>query len=229
MPLGSHRMRESRTGRCCAVSTCPPHRVHRMISGTPERLSPQVLSALFDILSCTPADLVATAAENAGVRKTASGNLPARAPAGAGREVMSRSPTPAPRPAPGPGHSRPTASMPAPTITRPARSSATAGPSSKRSRQAERSKGFQQLSAANLPQVDHAVVAPGREKLPSWRLEDVREQLHSVPAQPTRAAAVTAPVGGSVAAGRASRTGEGQRRGSSQSILSHYGSLDQVN
>ncbi len=37
----------------------------------------QVLSALCDILSCTPADLVATTAENAGVRKTADGDLPA--------------------------------------------------------------------------------------------------------------------------------------------------------
>ncbi|MFI5825228.1 helix-turn-helix domain-containing protein [Streptomyces rishiriensis] len=44
--------------------------VHRMVSGTPERLSLQVLSALCDILACTPADLVATTAENAGVRKT---------------------------------------------------------------------------------------------------------------------------------------------------------------
>ncbi|MET8537353.1 helix-turn-helix transcriptional regulator [Streptomyces sp. NPDC005065] len=51
--------------------------VHRLVSGTPERLSLQVLSALCDILSCTPADLVATTAENAGVRKTATGDLPA--------------------------------------------------------------------------------------------------------------------------------------------------------
>ena len=29
--------------------------VHRLVSGTPERLSLQVLSALCDILSCTPA------------------------------------------------------------------------------------------------------------------------------------------------------------------------------
>jgi DNA-binding Xre family transcriptional regulator len=51
--------------------------VHRLVSGTPERLSLQVLSALCDILSCTPADLVATTAENAGVSKTATGDLPA--------------------------------------------------------------------------------------------------------------------------------------------------------
>ncbi|WP_405623728.1 helix-turn-helix domain-containing protein [Streptomyces sp. NBC_00076] len=49
--------------------------VHRLVSGTPERLSLQVLSALCDILSCTPADLVTTTAENAGVRKTATGDL----------------------------------------------------------------------------------------------------------------------------------------------------------
>lgn len=50
--------------------------VHRLVSGTPERLSLQVMSALCDILACTPADLVATTAENAGIRKTATGNLP---------------------------------------------------------------------------------------------------------------------------------------------------------
>ncbi|GAA3507806.1 DNA-binding Xre family transcriptional regulator [Streptosporangium album] len=50
--------------------------VHRLVSGTPERLSLQVMSALCDILACTPADLVATTAENAGVRKTATGDLP---------------------------------------------------------------------------------------------------------------------------------------------------------
>ncbi|MFC9627189.1 helix-turn-helix domain-containing protein [Streptomyces sp. NPDC056930] len=50
---------------------------HRLASGTPERLSLQVLSTLCDILSCTPADLVATTAENAGVRKTFTGDLPA--------------------------------------------------------------------------------------------------------------------------------------------------------
>jgi DNA-binding Xre family transcriptional regulator len=57
--------------------------VHRLVSGTPERLSLQVLAALCDILGCTPAGLVTTTAENAGVRKTASGDLPAP-PAAAG-------------------------------------------------------------------------------------------------------------------------------------------------
>ncbi|MFF2965039.1 helix-turn-helix domain-containing protein [Streptomyces sp. NPDC057963] len=51
--------------------------VHRLVSGTLERLSLQVMAALCDILSCTPADLVAAAAEKAGVRKTAAGDLPA--------------------------------------------------------------------------------------------------------------------------------------------------------
>lgn len=51
--------------------------VHRLVSGTPERLSLQVMSALCDIFDCTPADLVAITAENAGVRKTATGDLPA--------------------------------------------------------------------------------------------------------------------------------------------------------
>lgn len=55
--------------------------VHRLVSGTPERLSLQVLSALCDILECTPADLVTTTAENAGVRKTAVGDMPVPAAA----------------------------------------------------------------------------------------------------------------------------------------------------
>jgi DNA-binding Xre family transcriptional regulator len=50
--------------------------VHRLVSGTPERLSLQVLSAFCDILGCTPADLVTTTAENAGVRKTATDDRP---------------------------------------------------------------------------------------------------------------------------------------------------------
>lgn len=40
--------------------------VHRLVSGTPERLSLQVLSAFCDILGCTPADLITTNAQNAG-------------------------------------------------------------------------------------------------------------------------------------------------------------------
>ncbi|MFD1145652.1 helix-turn-helix domain-containing protein [Saccharothrix hoggarensis] len=51
--------------------------VHRLVSGTPERLSLQVLAAFCDILGCTPADLVAITAENAGVRRTATDDRPA--------------------------------------------------------------------------------------------------------------------------------------------------------
>ena len=65
--------------------------VHRLVSGTPERLSLQVLAALCDILERTPADLVATTAENAGVRKTATGDLPApAAPAAAVAKLRPR-------------------------------------------------------------------------------------------------------------------------------------------
>ncbi|HUH72351.1 MAG TPA: helix-turn-helix transcriptional regulator [Mycobacterium sp.] len=51
--------------------------VHRLVSGTPERLSLQVLSALCDILGCAASDLVVTTADNAGVRRTATDEKPA--------------------------------------------------------------------------------------------------------------------------------------------------------
>ena len=58
--------------------------VHRLASGTPERLSLPVLAALCDIFSCTPAELIATRAEDARVRKAGTGdgaiNLNARRP-----------------------------------------------------------------------------------------------------------------------------------------------------
>jgi len=58
--------------------------VHRLAAGTPERLSLPVLAALCDIFSCTPAELIATKAQDAPVRKTATGdgviNLNARRP-----------------------------------------------------------------------------------------------------------------------------------------------------
>ncbi|PKW13636.1 helix-turn-helix domain-containing protein [Saccharopolyspora spinosa] len=58
--------------------------VHRLATGTPERLSLAVLAALCDIFNCTPADLIATKAQNAAVRKTATDdgvvNLNARRP-----------------------------------------------------------------------------------------------------------------------------------------------------
>jgi DNA-binding Xre family transcriptional regulator len=58
--------------------------VHRLASGTPERLSLPVLAALCDIFSCTPADLIATRARDAPTCKTGTGdevvNLNARRP-----------------------------------------------------------------------------------------------------------------------------------------------------
>jgi DNA-binding Xre family transcriptional regulator len=54
--------------------------VHRLFTGTPERLSLQVLAALCDILGTEPGDLIVTAAENAGVRKAAAGDLPPASP-----------------------------------------------------------------------------------------------------------------------------------------------------
>ena len=51
--------------------------VHRLVFGTPERLSLQVLAAFCDILGCTPAELITTSAQNGGVRKTATGDLSA--------------------------------------------------------------------------------------------------------------------------------------------------------
>lgn len=47
--------------------------VWRLVAQTPERLSMPVLAALCDIFDCTPADLIATKAENTAPRKTASG------------------------------------------------------------------------------------------------------------------------------------------------------------
>jgi DNA-binding Xre family transcriptional regulator len=44
--------------------------VHRLVTGTPERLSLPVLAALCDILEVTPADLILTGAENIDLRKT---------------------------------------------------------------------------------------------------------------------------------------------------------------
>jgi DNA-binding Xre family transcriptional regulator len=45
--------------------------VHRLVTGTPERLSLQVLAALCDIFGGTPDTFITTEATNAGVRKTA--------------------------------------------------------------------------------------------------------------------------------------------------------------
>ncbi|HEU5472739.1 MAG TPA: helix-turn-helix transcriptional regulator [Actinophytocola sp.] len=49
--------------------------VHRLVTGTPERLSLYVLAALCDILEVTPDELVPVTAQNAQLRKTASAEL----------------------------------------------------------------------------------------------------------------------------------------------------------
>ncbi|TDO44439.1 Cro/C1-type helix-turn-helix DNA-binding protein [Kribbella sp. VKM Ac-2571] len=47
--------------------------VHRLVTGTPERLSMAVLAALCDIFATDPSELITTDAVNTGVRKTATG------------------------------------------------------------------------------------------------------------------------------------------------------------
>jgi len=54
--------------------------VHRLATGTPERLSLPVLAALCDIFDCTPADLIATNAQNAAAIDNSVVNLDARRP-----------------------------------------------------------------------------------------------------------------------------------------------------
>lgn len=49
----------------------PASQVHRLVTGTPERLSLPVLPALCEIFEVTPADLIRTAAENAAPSRTA--------------------------------------------------------------------------------------------------------------------------------------------------------------
>jgi hypothetical protein len=47
--------------------------VWRLVTQIPERLSLPVLAALCDIFECTPAELIATRAENVPTRKAAAG------------------------------------------------------------------------------------------------------------------------------------------------------------
>ncbi len=49
--------------------------VHRLVTGTPERLSLHVLAALCDILDTTPDELIPVTAANAEQRKTAGAGL----------------------------------------------------------------------------------------------------------------------------------------------------------
>jgi DNA-binding Xre family transcriptional regulator len=50
-----------------------PSQVHRLVTGTPERLSLTVLAALCDIFQCGPGDLVQTSAHTVTTRKAAGG------------------------------------------------------------------------------------------------------------------------------------------------------------
>jgi DNA-binding Xre family transcriptional regulator len=53
--------------------TLSASQVHRLVTGTPERLSLPVLAALCDIFGVTPADLIVTTAENTAPRQAAGG------------------------------------------------------------------------------------------------------------------------------------------------------------
>src|SRR5260370_9928921 len=59
--------------------TLSASQVHRLVTGTPERLSLPVLAALCDILDVPPADLIATTAENAAPPKAPARRRPAAA------------------------------------------------------------------------------------------------------------------------------------------------------
>lgn len=53
--------------------TLSASQVHRLVTGTPERLSLPVLAALCDILEITPAELIVTTASNAAVHTGTTG------------------------------------------------------------------------------------------------------------------------------------------------------------
>jgi len=57
--------------------TLSASQVHRLVTGTPERLSLPVLAALCDILDVTPADLITTSAASAAPGAAAGGAGPA--------------------------------------------------------------------------------------------------------------------------------------------------------
>lgn len=61
--------------------TLSPSRVHRLVTGPPERLSLPVLAALCDILNVTPDDLITVSAQAVSTRKAAT------ARAGAARDL----------------------------------------------------------------------------------------------------------------------------------------------
>ena len=71
--------------------TLSASQVHRLVTGTPERLSLPVLAALCDILEVTPAELIVTRAQNAAARKAAAaGGGPAPAGTGGARPRRAR-------------------------------------------------------------------------------------------------------------------------------------------
>ena len=70
--------------------TLSASQVHRLVTGTPERLSLPVLAALCDILEVTPAELIVTRAQNAAPRKAAAGGGPAPAGTGGARPRRAR-------------------------------------------------------------------------------------------------------------------------------------------
>jgi len=63
--------------------------VYRLVAGTPQRLSLDVLAALCDILGCTPADLIVVEVTNTQVPKQAAGSA-ARARPAARRTTIRR-------------------------------------------------------------------------------------------------------------------------------------------
>ena len=70
--------------------TLSASQVHRLVTGTPERLSLPVLAALCDILEATPAELIATRAQNAAPRRAVAGGGPAAAGAAGVRPRRAR-------------------------------------------------------------------------------------------------------------------------------------------
>lgn len=56
--------------------TLSASQVHRLVSGTPERLSLAVLAALCDIFDTTPAELIITTAQNLAPRRAAAAGSP---------------------------------------------------------------------------------------------------------------------------------------------------------
>lgn len=60
--------------------TLSASQIHRLVTGTPERLSLPVLAALCDLLEVTPAELILTNAANTTTRKAAGDTGPTSVP-----------------------------------------------------------------------------------------------------------------------------------------------------